>query len=83
MRPGRRLYPTYSMHFQTVLLDLMFENYSESQWIEAVGSDWFAWVVENRSNDDTLLELLQVFPDLLDFVVDPWHQECGQLVQKR
>ncbi|EEY57644.1 uncharacterized protein PITG_00206 [Phytophthora infestans T30-4] len=79
VRPEGQDYPTFYMSFQTRLVNYLLEDYSQEFLLETITEDLYKWLVENKNNDDTLLEVLRNSQAAFDLVVKSWVKRAGDL----
>ncbi|KAL3671800.1 hypothetical protein V7S43_003708 [Phytophthora oleae] len=79
VRPEGEDYPTFYMSFQNRMAGHILEDYSRDFLVETLTDDFFAWFVENKDNDDVLLEILRTNPSAFDLVVESWTKRAGDI----
>ncbi|EGZ24611.1 hypothetical protein PHYSODRAFT_539675 [Phytophthora sojae] len=83
-RPGGFLYPSYSMKFQSELLDIILDNFSKAFITRFLpNDDWYSWMVENRGRNNVLVRVLQVSPQFAELTVKAWEAEVKAPAQLR
>ncbi|KAG3032866.1 hypothetical protein PC128_g1205 [Phytophthora cactorum] len=79
VRPEGEDYPTFYMSFQTRLVNYLLEDYSQKFLVETFTEDLYKWLIANKNNDDTLLEVLRNSQSAFDIVVKSWVKRAGDL----
>ncbi|ETK87785.1 hypothetical protein F441_07973 [Phytophthora nicotianae CJ01A1] len=79
VRPEGEDYPTFYMSFQTRLVNYLLEDYSQELLIKTLTEDLYKWLIENKNNDDTLLEVLRNSQSAFDLVVKSWVKRVGDV----
>ncbi|KAJ8566350.1 hypothetical protein ON010_g6776 [Phytophthora cinnamomi] len=77
VRPGGQDYPTFFMSFQNRLVNYLLKDYSHEFLVEMLSEELHAWLVENKDNDDALLEVLRRDPRAFDLVHEAWTKRAG------
>lgn len=79
VRPEGEDYPTFYMRFQNRLANYMLEDYTREFLVDTLTEELHAWLIENKDNNDVLLEVLRNSPSAFDLAVESWTKRAGGL----
>ncbi|GMF21213.1 unnamed protein product [Phytophthora lilii] len=83
-RPSGFLYPSYSMKFQTKILDIILDDYSKAFITRFLpNEDWYSWMVRNRGNNNVLVQVLQASPQFAELTIKAWEAQVEAPSQLR
>nr|CCA15823.1 conserved hypothetical protein [Albugo laibachii Nc14] len=76
VRPGGSLYPSYSVDYQSTLMEYIMEDYSLNFIIQITDEDWSKWIVTNKGRKRVLHEVLAAFPSFFELVIRSWESRA-------
>ncbi|POM73029.1 Hypothetical protein PHPALM_10165 [Phytophthora palmivora] len=79
VRPAGEDYPTFYMSFQNRLVNHILDDYTQDFLVETLPKGLYAWLVENKDNEDVLLELVRNSPAAFNLAVESWTKRAGDL----
>ncbi|KAE9332744.1 hypothetical protein PF008_g14794 [Phytophthora fragariae] len=77
VRPEGQDYPTFYMSFQSRIANYLLEDYSQEYLVEALSEELYTWLVENKDNNDVLIEVLRQSSRGFDLVLEAWTKRAG------